>query len=96
MHAKLFERQKEWYGASDPIPLFALYAGEIGLEPDAFAATLRAHRFERRVIAAHEDVRQFGVQGAPAFFVIGRRLMPPPHTRASLEAQIQRELSRQR
>ena len=94
MHAKLFEHQKEWYGASDPVPLFRRYAGEIGLEPDAFAATLRAHRFERRVIAARESARQFGVHGAPAFFVNGRRLMPPPHTRASLEAHIQREISR--
>jgi len=94
MHSKLFEQQKEWYGASDPVPLFARYASEIGLEPNAFAESLRAHRFERRVITAHESARQFGVRGAPAFFLNGRRLIPPPHTRASLEARIQRELSR--
>jgi protein-disulfide isomerase len=93
MHAKLFERQKEWYGVSDPVPLFTHYAEELGMDVAAFARALRTHRFERRVIEAHERAMQFGVRGAPAFFVNGRRLMPPPHTLAALDTQIQRELS---
>ena len=93
MHAKLFERQKEWYGVSDPVPLFTRYAEELGMDGAGFTSALRTHQFERRVAEAHEQARQFGVRGAPAFFVNGRRLMPPPHTRAALEKQIQRELS---
>ncbi|MCM2317020.1 MAG: DsbA family protein [Thermoanaerobaculia bacterium] len=93
MHAKLFERQKEWYGASDPVPLFTRYAEELGMDGAGFTSALRSHRFERRVAKAHEQARHFGVRGAPAFFVNGRRLIPPPHSRDALEKQIQRELS---
>jgi predicted DsbA family dithiol-disulfide isomerase len=57
-----------------------------------FTRALRTPRFERRV-EAHEHARQFGVRGAPAFFVNARRLIPPPHSRAAIEKQIQRELS---
>jgi protein-disulfide isomerase len=94
MHAKLFERQKEWYGVSDPVPLFTRYAEELGMDRGRFTDSLRTHRFGQRVIAAHDHGSELGVRGAPAFFVNGRRLIPPPHTRAGLEAQIKRELSR--
>lgn len=88
MHGKLFERQQEWYGASDPRPAFTRYAGEIGLDQSAFAEALRTHRFRRRVTESHERARTVGVRGAPAFFINGDRILRPPLTLEALEAAV--------
>ena len=63
-HDRLFERQPAFRRAD-----LLLYAAELGLDHDAFAADV-----ERDVVQA----QALGVNGTPAFLVNGRRVVGAP------------------
>ena len=88
MHAALLANQQQWYGASAPRDLFFRYARELQLDEVKFRNALASPDFERRIRKSHERGRAFGVRGAPAFFLNGKRLMPTPLTYEDLQRHV--------
>ncbi|MDQ3811620.1 MAG: DsbA family protein, partial [Chloroflexota bacterium] len=72
MHTLLFERQDEWKRAIDIPAQLAAYAGELGLDTAAFNACAARKTHQRRLDAAEDVTRHFGVRGTPAFLVNGK------------------------
>jgi protein-disulfide isomerase len=70
MHDILFERQAEW-GVSNPIPVFAGYATELGLDGDEFTECLETNKHQGGVDADLQQGIELGVTGTPAFFMNG-------------------------
>lgn len=71
MHDALFENQGDWNGKSNAAELFTGYAGELGLDTDAFASCLDSHRHQDAVMAELEEGTRLGVRGTPGFFING-------------------------
>ncbi len=70
MHDILFNRQQEW-SVSNPIPIFAAYATEMGLDTAEFTQCLETNKYEAAVNADLQQGVEFGVTGTPAFFMNG-------------------------
>jgi protein-disulfide isomerase len=70
MHDILFERQSEW-GVSNPIPIFASYAEEIGLDGEELTQCLESNKYQAAVDADLQQGVELGVTGTPAFFMNG-------------------------
>jgi protein-disulfide isomerase len=70
MHDTIFNRQQEW-GGSDPVEVFTGYAGELGLDTDAFGECLSSGQHEAAVIADLQEGVALGVTGTPSFFING-------------------------
>ncbi|MDT8368888.1 MAG: thioredoxin domain-containing protein [Longimicrobiales bacterium] len=69
-HAALFENQGAWsLSASTPISQLEDYAGEIGLDRDAFRACLRSDRHAEVVSANLYLAQNLGVAGTPTVMV---------------------------
>lgn len=73
MHDILFNRQNEW-GVPDAATLFVGYAGELGLDADAFSTCLSDGRYEGAIQADLDEGIRLGVTGTPGFFINGRFL----------------------
>lgn len=88
MHSVLYERQTGWKSASDPAPMFARYAAEIGLDADAFGSCYAENRGRGRIEAGNALAARAFVRATPTFFVNGRRVqgaLPLEYFRAILE-----------
>ena len=70
MHNLLFERQNDWSGQA-PIDIFTEYAGELGLDADAFKQCLSDDKYASAVEADLQEGIELGVTGTPAFFING-------------------------
>jgi protein-disulfide isomerase len=70
MHDLLFERQTEW-SVSNPIPVFAAYAIELGLDSAEFTQCLESNKHQAAVDADLQQGVELGVTGTPAFFMNG-------------------------
>jgi protein-disulfide isomerase len=73
MHDMLFNRQSEW-GTPNAATLFAGYAGELGLDAEAFSTCLADGRYEAAIQADLDDGIRLGITGTPGFFINGRFL----------------------
>jgi predicted DsbA family dithiol-disulfide isomerase len=69
IHDKLFSSQRALQAAD-----LKKYAGEIGLDPDAFGQCLDSGRTAEKWRADVQEGSQFGVTGTPTLFVNGRLL----------------------
>ena len=78
--------------ASLTYPDLVLYAGDLGLDVERFAADLRAHRYEARIDRDVASADASGAAGTPAFFVNGRRY-EGAHDIDGLVAAIEHELT---
>lgn len=93
MHRTLFEGQKEWYPESTPDKIFLQYANALQLDGQRFSDALRAKDMDRQIRATFEEGRRVGVHGSPAFFLNGKRLVPPPTTIEDLERAVSTALN---
>jgi len=74
MHDYLFDNQQEWSGNPEYVALFKGYAGDLGLDQDAFDECLDDDRYEMAVQSDLQEGVGFGVTGVPAFFINGQFL----------------------
>lgn len=88
MHAKLYDNQGEWYGMADPMPAFARYAREVGLDDARFTSDIESKRFRSKIRESKEEAKGLGVRGAPALFLNGARVMKLPLQTGALEALV--------
>ena len=94
MHAALFANQQQWYGAARPEQNFIGYAQQLRLDERRFRDALAAPELDRRIRTSHENGRSVGVRGAPAFFLNGKRLIPPPLTYDALRRDVAKALEK--
>src|SRR5262249_9968611 len=66
-HDRLYERQPAFARAE-----LIAYAGELGLDREAFARCVDEHRYASAVQADVDQARQLGVRSTPTFVVNGR------------------------
>jgi len=72
-HDVLFARQDQWSVATSPASNFVEYAGEIGLDQNAFETCLRSDRFADVVTAQMALGRGLGISGTPSVIVSVQR-----------------------
>lgn len=90
MHDALFASQDEWYeldGASD---YFRDLAEGLGLELDAYDASVADPATEERVMADRQDALDLGLQGTPSIIVDGElvQLQQLSDVRTAIEAAL--------
>jgi len=93
MHRILFTRQKEWARSSTAETQFAAYAGEIGLDLNRFARSLKSPAIEQRVLADVQRAQEAHFSGTPTFRLNGT-VVSLPATVDSFAALIQTELGK--
>lgn len=71
MDATIWERQREWKGASDPAPMLRGWAEEAGADVATYDSCLSSGRRNDRMATADALSRQAGVRGTPTFFIVG-------------------------
>lgn len=74
MHDVLYRRQREWTGARDAKTRFQSYAGQLGLNPVAFAQCMREERGRADIERNSEIARALQIRGTPTFFINGGRI----------------------
>jgi Na+/H+ antiporter NhaA len=86
---KFWEMHHLLYARQDHLQLADLlrYAGELGLDVDAFEAALTDARFAERVAADVEGAESAGVAGTPTFFINDRRYVGA-YDAASMESAL--------
>ncbi len=72
MHEELFGNQKDWSGLSDPSAKFKEYAQTIGINASSFASCLSNHDTQAEIQKDQQDADAAGVNGTPAFWIIGK------------------------
>ena len=88
MHRSLYDGQKEWYSTSTPHKIFLRYAKALRLDEQRFSDAVRAKDADRQIRTTFDEGRRVGVHGSPAFFLNGKRLVPPPMTTEDLERAV--------
>ncbi len=73
MHAILFETQEVWSEAEDPHARFLEYGQRAGVEPESFAACLRADQPAPLQVSDYESALRSGITSTP-FFIVGDSL----------------------
>ena len=71
MHDLLYDRQKDWAEAADPLPLFVEYAKSLELDPSKFSKSLQDHKFITVIQTDLTEGNKSGVNSTPTFFING-------------------------
>jgi cyclophilin family peptidyl-prolyl cis-trans isomerase len=79
MHDLIFERQVEWSSASESEAqeLFGEYAGELGLDVNAFSRALDEGTYREVVEGAFDEAVSLGLRGTPTWFLNGQMYNGP-------------------
>jgi len=77
MHELLFESQSQWSGqnAAAVLDTFVTYAGELGLDAEAFRACVESGQFAAQIAQDMKEAQQAGISGTPSFLINGQLLV---------------------
>ncbi len=75
MHDRLFAGQSQWASAADANAVFVSYAGELGLDSEAFAACLTSGQFDDDIADDLLAGQMAGITGTPSFLINGTLLV---------------------
>ncbi|HSN75143.1 MAG TPA: thioredoxin domain-containing protein [Anaerolineae bacterium] len=75
MHDLLFGNQGQWSNVADPSELFTGYAGEMGLDTEAFAGCLTSGQFDEAIAQDLLAGQMAGITGTPSFLLNGNLLV---------------------
>jgi protein-disulfide isomerase len=92
MHDLLYREQAVWSKSSDVRPLFAAYAGMIGLDVSRFQKEIESEEVKTRVNTDLREAAKIGVTGTPTLFVNNRVVKTMPGDVASIRAAIDEAL----
>ena len=88
MHAMMYARQQEWSPVRNATGKFEDYAGEIGLDKNAYNQCMESAKYAGRIQASVQEGVKLGVGGTPNF-IIGGRLYPAALGSDSIKAIVQ-------
>ena len=71
MNSLIWDKQRDWKGAPDPLPTLRGLAGEAGTDVGRYDSCMQEGRAARRVEAASAVAEEAGVRATPTFFVVG-------------------------
>jgi protein-disulfide isomerase len=80
MHDMLFASRSKWSKASDAEMQFIAMASQIGLDPDAFAKSLRSPETQQRVLDDMARGHDIQLEGTPTFFLNEQKVQSAPNT----------------
>lgn len=69
MHDRLYRNQSAWAEAADPLPIFASYARELGLNVEQFRSDMESNQVDQRISADMQRGASLGVTGTPTVFL---------------------------
>ncbi len=72
MHRRIYLGQPEWSAERDATGRFRSYARELGLDPAAYDACMRAATHAGRIEASKREGERLGVPSTPTFLIGGR------------------------
>jgi|SRR6185503_8777756 len=78
METLLYANQTEWESAIDPLPIFASFATQLGLDADKFKSEIQSGKYRDVVNADYDDAVKLNLQGTPTFFINGEKLTKVP------------------
>jgi protein-disulfide isomerase len=70
----LFAEQTSWVPARDPGPIFRRLAAQVGVDKEAYDATMADRQLYEGLSAIKEQARHLGVRGTPTLFIHGRKV----------------------
>ena len=94
-HDVLFDNLETWspQTLSDATNSFVEYAGQLGMSTDEFKSCLESERYKKEVEGDIADGEKAQVDGTPAFFINGKRLVGAQPF-SEFEAIIEQELKK--
>lgn len=92
MHDKLYENQTTWSTVGDPQEIFIGYAGDLGIDKDAFKKDINTNKYTGVINADANDGTKLGVDSTPTFFLNGNKIIGVP-TYTDLKDAIDKGLS---
>ena len=92
MHDLLYREQVNWSKTKDVQPLFASYAGMLGLNLDRFKKDMSSEQVKEKVESDRKKGEALGVKNTPTIFINNQSLPPtqlnPTALRAAVDAAV--------
>lgn len=70
----LFAEQHDWLPQRDPGPTFRRLAAQVGVDREAYDATLADRALYEAIGAVKDQAKSFGVRGTPTMFIQGEKV----------------------
>lgn len=93
MHALLFENQKQWSQASNPVTAIVNFARKLELDLNQFTEDLNAGETQKIVMQQKQKGADMGVNSTPTFFLDGEEVDPLPKTYEEFKKRIEEHLA---
>lgn len=78
MYDKLYENQKSWESASNPLSLYTQYAGQIGVKDiTKFTDDYKSTEVNAVINADLKEGQKFNITGTPTFVLEGKKIENP-------------------
>jgi protein-disulfide isomerase len=94
MHDLIYKQQPAWSKASDAQPMFASYAGLLGLNVERFKKDVQSDTVKARVDRDQKRGASIGVQNTPTIFLNNHAVppadLPPDRLRATVEDAVKK------
>ncbi|MFH0928224.1 MAG: thioredoxin domain-containing protein [bacterium] len=91
-HNLLFEKQEEWSGELDPVPLFVEYFKTLEGDPDAFKQAIDDRKYAAAIQDDVDEAAKLDITSTPTFFVNDERVVGA-RSAADWEVLIQKHLT---
>jgi len=97
MHDLLYREQANWSKTKDVEPLFASYAGMLGLDLDHFKKDMGSEKVKEKVESDQDRGEALGVKNTPTIFINNQSVPPaslnPSALRAAIDAALREKKS---
>lgn len=93
MHALLFENQKQWSQASNPVTAIVDFARKLELDLNKFTEDLNAGETQKTVMQQKQEGADMGVNSTPSFYLDGEEVDPLPKTFKEFKTLIDKRLA---
>ena len=87
-HDRLYAEQTQWSLSLDPTETFLRYAGDLGLDLDAFAVCLGDAGVGREILLEKNEGERLKITATPTFFIRRERVVGPRELEMKGEALI--------